>query len=109
MKVGSLRHRVTVQSLVETVDQYGQPVQNWDATVSRWAAIRTPNGRDKINADQLKVELTHILTLRYVPGLDVTQRLVFDGRVFNITYVINKDERNREQEVYCNEEVGIEP
>jgi head-tail adaptor len=51
VKLGQLRNEATLQTLVETVDQYGQPVQDWDDTGDPIPCeIRTASGRDTANA-----------------------------------------------------------
>lgn len=109
MKLGQLRCEATLQTLVETVDQYGQPVQDWtDGDSPIPCEIRTPNGRDFTNAEQLKVALTHVVTMWYQPDLAVTQQLVVEGRTFTITYIIDVDNRHIQHMVYCTEQVGAE-
>ena len=110
MKLGQLRCEATVQALVETVDQYGQSVQDWDATGDPVPCeIRTATGRDQVNADQATVILTHVVTMWYQPDLDKTRRLIVEGRVLNIDHIDDVDNRHIQHRVYCVEEVGVEP
>ena len=110
MKLGQLRCEAIVQTPVETPDQYNQPVPDWDdAGTPVPCEIRTANGRDLTNADQLKVSLTHVVTMWYQPDIDKTRRLIVEGRVFNITYIDDVDNRHIQHRVYCVEEVGVEP
>lgn len=109
VKLGQFRNEAQLQTLVETVDQYGQPVQNWDDTGDPIPCeIRTATGRDMANADQLKVNLTHVVTMWYQPDLNVTQQLVVEGRTFHITYINDVDNRHIQLKLYCTEVVGTE-
>lgn len=39
---------------------------------------------------------SHEITIRYVPGIVASMRIVFNGRNFNLSRPINTDERNVE-------------
>jgi SPP1 family predicted phage head-tail adaptor len=109
VKIGPMRQRVTVQTLSEAQDSYNQKIQSWTDAGTYWASIKNLSGREAVNAKQIKAESTHLVTMRYVgalftsPGLLPSMRLTFNSRIFNILYVNNIDERNREYSLLCQE------
>jgi SPP1 family predicted phage head-tail adaptor len=105
LEIGRLDDRVTVQTLVETVDQFGQAVQSWTSGVTCWARVRPPTGRESVNADQLKAELSQVVTMLYRSNIDVTQQLLWGAKVLRITY-IKPDEMRQTMDLYCVEQVG---
>jgi SPP1 family predicted phage head-tail adaptor len=102
MKLGQLRNEAQLQTFVETADQLGQLVQDWDdAGTPIPCEIRTANGREQVNAEQLKRIVSHVVTMWYQPGLNESQRLIVEDRVFNITYIDDIDNRHIQIKVYC--------
>lgn len=99
LAAGSLRHRVTVQTLSETSDGHDGVVQAWATARSRVAAHVEPlQGRDLERAHQVDARASHRVTLRFWRdyGTDLASgrsRLVYhdDGaagdRVFEIVEV----------------------
>jgi SPP1 family predicted phage head-tail adaptor len=104
-----MRWRMQLQQFTDPQDAYGQPKKSWATVGTYWAKIRSPNGREATNAAQMKAELTHVITVRW-PGISLTlvpkMRYLYKGRAFNITWINNVDERNRQLDVYCQEVVS---
>lgn len=108
MRAGELRHRIewttpTVNrnSLGEYVETNASPFGEGGACM---AAIRPTSARETMLAGStLAQEVTHIITMRYTPYLKPTSRITFGDRVFNITGIINVDERDIELQVLAKE------
>ncbi len=96
MRAGRIRHRVTIQSESQTADGAGGYGLAWTDLATTWAAVEPLNGRERLQADQVQDETTHQITMRY--RSDVVPigkyRVLFGTRTFNVTSVINPDERN---------------
>jgi SPP1 family predicted phage head-tail adaptor len=106
---GPKRQRVTIQTLSEARDSYGQNIKSWASAGPYWARVKNLSGREAVNAKQIKADTTHLVEMRYIgtlfstPGLLPSMRLLFNSRVFNILWVNNVDERNREYQLLCQE------
>jgi SPP1 family predicted phage head-tail adaptor len=110
-KVGLYRQRVTLQALVETDDNYGQPVQSWQAVATFWSEVRFLRGVELLNVKQGWATATHIISCRYQgPSFtpSPTMRFVLgkDNRIFNILAWQNIEERNRGWQFTCEEYVN---
>lgn len=109
MKIGKLRHRVTIQKLISTPDGGGGSTKTWidDATV--WAAIEPLRGGERYVAQQVQSELTHKITMRYREGIKPQMRIKYKDRIkdriFEIWSVIDIDERRIWLEMLCSEVV----
>lgn len=105
MDINRLRHRVTIEENQGTTnDGGGNRLPNWVPIATVWAEVRPANGSEVTIAEKRGQELTHIVTIRYRPGIDKTKhRINFKGRIFHIEYIINKEERNVELEIHCRE------
>ena len=97
MNTGRLDKRISIERLTQEQDPiYGAPVDTWIPTYSVWAAIEPLQGGEFIAAMSVHAELTIRIRLRYLPGIVPTMRVVYQGRVFSLTAVINVREENRE-------------
>ncbi len=99
------RQRVTIQRLVEGQDEVGQPVQEWQDVATVWGAVEPLRGREYFAAAQTQAEVTTRIRVRYRRGIRPDMRALYDGRVFNITAVIDPEERHRELQLMCREAV----
>lgn len=111
--IGTLRHRVTVQS-------DGTPVADGDGGWTQTpvilayripAAVAPATSRDleRVVAETVQSMATHIVTLRYLPGVTTKHHLVFHDtadRTFAITGTHDPDERHRWLELACAEVVA---
>jgi SPP1 family predicted phage head-tail adaptor len=68
-----------------------------------WGEINPLAGRELELAQAINAEVTHQVTLRYRPGVTVAHRLVYQGRIFNITNVLDVETRHRTLELACSE------
>jgi SPP1 family predicted phage head-tail adaptor len=48
-------------------------------------------------------QATHVITMRYHPGVDIYTRITYGARVFQVTSVRNPDEANRELVIVAQE------
>lgn len=103
MKSGQLRHRVTVQSLTVTQDEYGAPVETWTTMATVWVSIEPLEGREYFAARQVNAEVTGRIRMRYLPGVLPSMRVLYGTRTFNILSIINPDERKRMTELMVQE------
>lgn len=91
---GDLRHLVQVQEQVTVSDGGGGSTLNWNTVFEAWADIQPANAYERAVAMQLTHQITHKITMRYDDRIDAKKRILFNGRLFNIVEVLNKEERN---------------
>ena len=103
MKIGELRHRVTLQKKEITEDDLKQQTENWMDVAAVWAAIEPLIGREYFAAQQVNAEVSARITIRYRKGIIPDMRVVFDDRVFDILSVINPKERCESLVLMCRE------
>ena len=92
MRPGKLRHRITHQRAVETVDDYGQKRPAWTALgPDEPAEIRVLSAKEMEQAGQMRA---------------VGDRYLFEGRAFNVLMVTDPDERHVELKLLCQENLN---
>lgn len=101
MKAGDIDQRVTLERQAGGVDELGQPLDEWAALGSCWASVQPLQGREFIAAQAAQSEVTTRITIRYRPGITPADRVVFDGKVFNIVSVIDKRSQHDELQLMC--------
>jgi SPP1 family predicted phage head-tail adaptor len=105
MRAGKLRHRLQVQSYVEVQSASGEQAKKWETVATVWGSVEPLNGRELFAAQQVQAEVTHTIRLRHV-SLDPAQRILFGTRIFNLSSIMNKEERRVELSIMAMEQVG---
>ena len=101
MRTGHLDQRITIEALQGTLDDYGQPVNEWGTFLSTWAAVEPLQGREYLAAMQTTSETTVRVRLRYRPGIKATMRVKHKGALYGITSVIDVRSGARELQLMC--------
>ena len=112
---GILRHRVTIQRPVATVDSYGHTTTADSGASSTgfttvasgwWASIEPLRGSEQAAHLAMQSRTTHKIRLRdgsELAGIDSTWRILVGARVFYIDSVMNSMERKREWQIMAHE------
>lgn len=85
---GQLRDRIEIQRRATGQDALGQPVQGWEQVAKVWANVRHLNGAEAIKAGAVTSAVNASIRIRWRAGIDAGQRVVFDGRVYEIKAVL---------------------
>jgi SPP1 family predicted phage head-tail adaptor len=102
MQAGRLRHRVTIQQEAVIKGALGGQAKSWVDVVTVWEAVEPIRGREFFAAQQVNSEVTHRVTIRYRTGVTAKMRLVFQGRVLDISAPpIDVEERHRDLQLMC--------
>lgn len=102
MYAGRMDTRVTVQRPETTRDAWGGVVEGWGLVTSTWAAVEPLQGREFIAAMAVQAEATIRVRVRYLAGVDASCRVLLDdGRVLNITAVIDERNQHRFMQLMC--------
>jgi SPP1 family predicted phage head-tail adaptor len=103
MRAAALRHRVALQSVGTSYDDYGDLSDSWSTDASVWASIHPVSGQETDIAGELSGVVTHKIKIRYRAGITPQGRITFDSRTFQIESVRNWQERNIYLELLCKE------
>lgn len=91
--VGTLRHRIIIQTLSQADDGQGGFTDTWATHATVWARIEPTAARERNFADQIQYQRSHKVTLRYLSTITNTMRISYGGRIFQIKGVRALDER----------------
>jgi SPP1 family predicted phage head-tail adaptor len=101
--IGELRHRVRLQALALASDGGGGYTESWSDLAEIWARVRPLTGVELTLGEQRQHRVTHEVIIRYRPGIQPGQRLIYDGRALYILGIVNADERNAFLALHCEE------
>ena len=106
MRIGQLRHRVTIQSPTSTPDSAGQELITYTGGVSVAAEVVDLSGEEFIAARQLNAEVTTRVTIRYRTGIGPSMRVLHGTRELPlVSPPIDPDGRRRWYHLMCKEVV----
>ena len=100
---GELRHRITIQKLNNSQNEYGEISEFWEDILNIRAGIYPISGTEFFAAETVNSEITHKVKIRYVEGLTPNMRINFNNRIFSIESIINFQEKNIELQLLCKE------
>jgi SPP1 family predicted phage head-tail adaptor len=103
MQAGRLTLLLTIERAEESRTPMGGVSQEWVEFAKVRAMAEQQKGREFEVARSRYAEVTEVFRFRWHPGITPKMRAKLGERVFNITAVINVEERNRETLLYCTE------
>lgn len=99
MITGDLTARITLRRATYTANEFNEPVETWADLITVWAAAHLATDVERWRAQEIGVDLTARFTIRYegAPAdLGPADRVLFEGRDFNITSLRPYGRRRRE-------------
>ncbi|MFA2751099.1 phage head closure protein [Bacillus mobilis] len=90
-----MNHRITIQTLTTVEDELGQSIEEWHEFKKVWCAIKTVQGREYFAAASTQNENTYRFIIRHTNEISPLMKIDFNGRMFEITSVLNDDESNK--------------
>jgi SPP1 family predicted phage head-tail adaptor len=93
--VGSMRQSITIQSVANTTDSGGGRGVAWSTFQTVLAHVKQQSESSKYSQGVVDEKGAYTFTIRYVSGVTTTHRISYDSKLFNITSIINLDERNK--------------
>ncbi|MGN6713421.1 phage head closure protein [Anaerocolumna jejuensis] len=113
MVINRLNKRITFMQLsdkdengVPFENEIGNNIQKLIPFKTVWASVEPISGKEYLEAQRAKNELTHRIYTRYFPDITVDMLINFKGRKFKIESVINYQEGNEMLQFLCREMVG---
>jgi SPP1 family predicted phage head-tail adaptor len=96
LTAGMLRHIVEFQNPPAIADGQGGVEGSWTTHASNVrGALRPVSGNERYFGQQLESAVTHHFFMRYRNDITAKQRLVYEGRNFQVRAVIDIEERKQ--------------
>jgi SPP1 family predicted phage head-tail adaptor len=102
IRSGSLRQRVQLVQPGTSADSFGGISPSGGTVLAEtWASIEALSGRDALAAQSFTSVASHLVTIRWMPGVLAKQVVKFGTRTFQIEAVLNPDERTKVLKLVC--------
>ena len=101
IRAGELTHRLEIQQATETQNDHGETVETWATVAERWGSVEPLSGRELMEAQQVRPEITHRVRLRYYEGLTSSHRFKHGTRVYHIQSLLDMGLRGVEHVTHC--------
>lgn len=98
-----LRHRITIQELVETQDTTtGAVTRAWeDFETNVPAEVLTGAGKEFVESASTQGQLNARINTRWFPGLTQKMRVIWDTNIYNITSIETDITARQEYRLKC--------
>lgn len=96
---GKRNRIITIQTSTEAVDSYGGPVKTWTDFAQVWAFVRPLRGRDLVAAQAAQNLTEGVFNIRYIAGLTAAMRIVYAGKNYDVTALIDIEDAHREIDI----------
>jgi SPP1 family predicted phage head-tail adaptor len=106
MQPGKLRFMVEIQKPNYVKTQEFETSMNWVKFACAWADIRAITGREWYQSQQAKANISHIVKIRFMPGITPRHRVLWGDRILNITQVVPDSTGSKWVVLRCEEDVG---
>jgi len=105
LQIGELNQRITFQALAVLTNENGFEAESWIAYKEIWAKAENLHGREYFEAAAVHAENTLKFTIRYLDSINTTMRILFKGKLYNITSIDNIKYKNKFIEIKA---LGVE-
>lgn len=105
MRIGRMRHYVTIQTPDSGVDSSGSPKNTWSDVASVPAFVSPFTARERTQGNQVAATTTHEVHLRYRDDVTPKNRLTWNGAVLEIDSVIDTRGLHHELVLLCRQKV----
>lgn len=84
-QAGRLDRRITIQEVTLVQDSFGQAIETWTDYQTCWANVKYPSTSERFQSAALHSARAAIFTIRNIPDLDETMRIVYQDLYWKIT------------------------
>jgi len=99
MNAGRMDRRITLQRKSSSQDSFGQPIETWADISTVWAEVVPVSGNERFVSQQVIAEADTLFKIRYMSGLTPLDRVVYDGRTYDVKGVIEIGRRREGMQI----------
>lgn len=106
MRSGALRHKIKLQTIGTTTNDFGEIEQgNYQDFKTVWSSITPISGKESFLSNKDFATVTHKIKIRFIPSLNASMQIDFQGRKFKIMNIRNFGEFGKELEILAEEQI----
>ncbi len=96
---------IEIQTVTQVVNDFGGLTETWATFKKVFAEVNPKRGQEYFSSRQINTKNDVVFRFNYFSGITTKMRVSYNTRVFDIQSIININERNREIELMCEEQV----
>lgn len=96
---------LSIEQKIRDADDLAGVPEMWDEVAKFWGEVRPVSAREYTEADQVRADVSHIITTRYYKHATPRMRLRVGLKTYEVESCVNMDERNRWTQWRCREVV----
>ena len=106
LRLGSLRQRITIQSVTVSVSDAGDRSETWaNAYTDEPAEVNFVTGGETLRGKQVGANVGVVFLVRYRDDYDTSRRVVYGGVNYGIVFVRPIEGGRRYTELHCKADV----
>ena len=94
MQFSKLIHDTLLFAPVDALSAKGDQTVSYPSGVQMFASIEPLTGRELNYAQQMRADVTHKITMRYLTGVSHRYRITWNSRTFELGPPLTPEERN---------------
>ena len=106
INAGNLADRIVIEQATETRNSVGEVTLSWSTFETVWADVSALSGREAERYGQIVGFTGHKVTIRQLPGVKVSMRVIYEGTRTLEIGAINEYERGWYLELICTEKAA---
>ena len=107
MRAGKLRHRIRLQRLNKTRNDFGESIEQWQDLAQCWAEVKPVSGKETFLSKQFVAEASHEVWLRFRSDIRASDRVIdHRGNSLDIKALLDIGGRGRLLKLICRQ-VGL--
>ena len=106
INAGNLTDRIVIEQAAETRNSVGEVTLSWSTFSTVWADVQALSGREAERYGQIVGFTGHKVTIRQLPGVKVSMRVIYAGTRTLEIGAINEYERGWYLELICTEKAA---
>ena len=95
LSAGKLRHTIELERLKSVPDGAGGWSQKWVSQGTLRAMMKPVSGRERMEYERLESVVTFRCVIRFRSDIRASDRIRYNGRVYNIRYIYDIEERRK--------------
>lgn len=101
MRIGKLRDRIEIQAPAHVTDSNAGQISTWESLGTFWAEVLPTGGSKVLEGTIVMGTQGWKIRMRYRSGIDVTHRIIWDGREMAIASIEDPDGHRDELLAFC--------
>ena len=106
INAGNLADRIVIEQAAETRNSVGEVTLSWSTFATVWADVQALSGREAERYGQIVGFTGHKVTIRTLPGVKVSMRILYESTRTLEIGAINEYERGWYLELICTEKAA---